>query len=581
MSSATRRVLEFEAGGAGASAPDLAHFRGRYPLTVAGFGALPEREAWLRNIWRAETLWRESLETRAEAVTTGAPPRGLEAEGEFDVVCAGGRLGLLYAAALAARHGRRALVFDEAAVGAAGRDWDVSGEDLRGLVDSGLFTREEVEAAVAGRRRAGFVKFHDASSRVKAEPLWVEGVLDVSLDAGRLLALAAARLRERGGEALGYLRFVRVYVEPDRVSVETEDVRTGARRLFRAQLFLDATGAASPVARQLGGARALTHVSPAVGTVATGFARGGGPETVDFEVGEILVSTEDASDHRQLVWGGLPSAPARGEFTSYLFFYDALDSPADKSLLGLFERYFERLPAYKRRGAQWRVRRPVFGYAPGFRRYARRGRRETAAERVLIVGDGAARGGPLAFGGTGAHLRDLARTTHLVHLALAAGLTDARSLSEIGAEGLRPAPAADLAEFMRPTPQGSPSAVNETLNAVMAALHGLDERVRRELFLDRVSLTTLKKIFGQTARLYPRIFARVRDHLGARGTLWWVAGLAESALRERRGFRREPAHADEYAAADGDGPRLRAEAAREFARQLSLCKKGRGAGGPE
>src|SRR5215217_1558797 len=88
-----------------ALAPDLAHFRRRYPETVANFGALPQREEWLRRIWELEADWRADWETRggtyadAEAVVFGPPPAAApKAEGEFDVIYAGGAAALLHAA---------------------------------------------------------------------------------------------------------------------------------------------------------------------------------------------------------------------------------------------------------------------------------------------------------------------------------------------------------------------------------------------------------------------------------------------------------------------------------------------------
>src|SRR5829696_1787855 len=98
-----------------AAAPDLAEFRRRYPLTVANFGALGEREAWLRRIWAAGARWQEragaGLGAR-EAIVRGAPPAGLEVAGEFETIYAGGALGLLHAAVAACRYNRRVLVFD-------------------------------------------------------------------------------------------------------------------------------------------------------------------------------------------------------------------------------------------------------------------------------------------------------------------------------------------------------------------------------------------------------------------------------------------------------------------------------------
>ncbi|HEY1404383.1 MAG TPA: hypothetical protein VGB05_09675, partial [Pyrinomonadaceae bacterium] len=396
------------------SAPDLKYFRQRYPLTVANFGALGERENYLRRIWRTEARWRETLEsqqrTAREAVVRGAPPQGLAVEGEFEIIYAGGVLGLLHAAVLASSFKRRVMVFGAGAVGreGGGRAWNLCDEELAEFERAGLFTKAEVEAAVLNRYRLGFVKFHDAASRVKTPPLWMENVLDVSVDADKLLGLAAAKIRARTGEGCALfenLRFVRAYVEADRVCVETEDARGdgassggGRRRLFAARLFVDAAGAHSPVARQFDGGRAFTHVAPSVGTMARGFARGEGTDKVDFNVGEILVSTEDARDHRQLIWEGFAGNPARDEYATRLFFYDAVDSPADKSLLALFECYFEGLPRYKRAGAQWRVGRPLFGYAPGV---SRRGwpktRPRTAEDRVMLAGDAAGVISPLAF----------------------------------------------------------------------------------------------------------------------------------------------------------------------------------------
>ncbi len=559
--------------------PDLSYFRQHYPLTVASFGSLAEREAWLRRVWELDARWQQAANggaVAAEVIVHGAPPAGLAVEGTFDIIYAGGVLGLLHAAVMSCRYGQRVMVFDAHTVGRTHRDWNISDEELREFDHAGLFTTDEIESAVVNRYRAGFVKFHDAASRVKAEPLWMNGVLDVALNADKLLALAAAKIHAHGapgGALLDGLRFVRCYVEPNQVSVEVEG-GNGARRrsLYRARLFVDATGTSSPVARQINGGRAVTHVCPTVGTVARGFARGDEPDKVDFGVGEILVSTQDASDHRQLIWEGFAGNPRRDEYTTYLFFYDAVNSPADKSILALFEKYFELLPSYKRAGAQWRVQKPVFGYIPSFHHHGRLGGgKRTAADRVMLIGDAAGLSSPLTFCGFGSHVRNLRRLTHLTSLALKADLLDAAALGEINAYEPRVAQMASLAEFLRPAPKSAPSAINETLNAVMAALHTLDERVRRELFQDRMTFGALKSLLGHTAKMYPRIFQRVREHLGARGTLWWLVNVAEAAVSERRG---RAALDDGVGSADESDDKFGGESATEqFARHVALYKK--------
>ncbi|HVG32664.1 MAG TPA: hypothetical protein VM911_06275 [Pyrinomonadaceae bacterium] len=520
-------------------APDLSEFRKRYPLTVANFGALANREAWLYRIWELDTGWQHAMAKQSgaqEVITRGAPPPGLSVEAEFEIIYAGGRVGLLHAAVMASRFNRRVMVFDAQALGRTERDWNISDEELREFETVGLFTKEEIESAVINRYRAGFVKFHDAASRVKTPPLWMNGVLDVALDADKLLALAQTKIlaSETASCLMEGWRFVRSFVQPDRVLVEVEDTRTGRHSLFGARLFIDSTGTSSAVARQLGDGRSITHVSPTVGTVARGFMRGDEPDRVNFGVGEILVSNEDASDHRQLIWEGFAGNQKRDEYTTYLFFYDAINSPADKSLLALFERYFESLPRYKRTGAQWRVMKPVFGYLPGVQHHGWGTCQRTTDDRIMLIGETAGLSSPLSFCGFGPHVRHLRRLTHLTHLALEADLLDASSLAEINAYEPRVAQMTSLAEFMRPTPKSAPSAVNETLNAVMAALHDLDERVRRELFQDRMTFSAFRNLLSRTAKLYPRIFQRTREHLGARGTFWWIANIVEVILSERR-----------------------------------------------
>lgn len=523
---------------------DLRAVSRRYPLTVRALGTLPDRETWLRRIHELGVGWHDAREREArrthapEVITHSAPPAGATVEAEFDIIYAGGVLGLLHAATMASRFDRRVLVFDAHTVGRTHRDWNISDAELCEFERAGLFTVAELQAAIVNRYRTGFVKFHDANSRIKTPPLWMDNVLDVALDSDRLLALARRKIEQRKGcELRDRVRFRRAYVEAHRVTIETEDER-GRVRFFAARLFVDATGANSSVAGQLNDERAMTHVCPTVGTVARGFVRGDlarDPGAIDFSVGEILVSTEDASEHRQLIWEGFAGAPARDDYTTYLFFYDAVDSPADKSLFSLFENYFERLPAYKRQGSAWRVAKPVFGFIPAHHGGAWTNRKRTATERVLTVGDAAGLSSALTFCGFGSHVRNLRRLTESTERRLAGDALDEAALREVNAYEPRVAQMASLAEFMRPTRNNTnPAAVNETMNAVCQALHTLDEEVRRELFQDRMSARALRLLLGRTARLYPTIFRRVREHLGVRGTLRWLTGIAEAAWSERR-----------------------------------------------
>ncbi len=529
---------------------DLSDFRRRFPLTVANLGAMPNREMWLRRISELDSRWRQSQENDfsapAEVLSSENAPSTLKIAGEFEIIYAGGGLGLLHAAVMSKVFGRKVLVFDAHTVGRTHRDWNISDEELTEFVRAGLFTRDEIERAVVNRYQTGFVKFYDANSRFKAPPLFMKGVLDVAVEADTLLQLAAEQLKKtaNGSVLLDGHKFIRAFVHKDKVLVEVENLKTLQRELFSARLFVDATGTNSPLSRQINEGKSITHVCPTVGTVARGFVRGKETDEVDFTVGEILVSNEDAADERQLIWEGFAGSSRKDDYTTYLFFYDAVDSPADKSLLNLFEAYFEKLPKYKRQTQQWRVIKPVFGYIPSFHHQGWSNQKKTASARVLLVGDAAGLSSPLTFCGFGSHVRNLRRLTHLTDFALREDLLDEKSLGKINAYEPRVAQMASLAEFMRPTKRSSASTVNETMNAVMKALTDLSEDVRRDLFKDRISFAAFKSLLKKTATIHPAVFKKMFEHLGSQGAFWWVANIAESALHERKSnkksFKSEP-----------------------------------------
>jgi lycopene cyclase CruA len=152
----------------------------------------------------------------------------------------------------------------------------------------------------------------------------------------------------------------------------------------------------------------------------------------------------------------------------------------------------------------------------------------------MVIGDTPGLSSPFTFSGFGSHVRNLNRLTSKTENALANDALDGKSLAAINECEPQVAQMAGLAEFLRPAERSSnASAVNETLNAFMSALNRLDDRVRRELFQDRMSFDALKSLLAATARIYPQIFQRLREHLGIRGTFWWIKDIAQAAWREK------------------------------------------------
>ncbi len=522
--------------------PNLTELRRQFPKTVENLASLSNREMWLKRIWEIERRlleFRENPDQTEEVIFFDSAPKDLEIEAEFEIIYAGGTLGLLHAAVMATKYNRKVLVFDAHTVGKTHRDWNISDEELEEFIRAELFTKEEIETAVANRYKTGFIKFYDANSKIKTPPLFMDNVLDVAIEADKLLHLAVEKIKKSGSKIINNLRFVRVFANEEKVLVECEDAKTGRRKLFAAKLFVDATGTNSPVSRQLNSGKSITHICPTVGTVAKGFRRGEGEKEVDFSVGEILVSTEDASDNRQLIWEGFAGNPQTDEYTTYLFFYDSVKSKADKSLFRLFEDYFEKLPDYKTKNGAWRVVKPVFGYIPSYHQHGWNNAKKTATDRVLLIGDAAGLSSPLTFCGFGSHVRNLRKLTDSTEIALSENSFTEKTLSNINAYEPRVAQMSSLAEFMRPMPNSKSFVVNETMNAVMSALSQLDANISRELFQDRMPVDSFKKVLLKTARIHPKVFKLMFEHLGAKGAFWWISNIAEAALNEKNNNNRE------------------------------------------
>jgi lycopene cyclase CruA len=517
---------------------NLSEITQKYPLLVKNLGCLPNREEYLKRIWMLEERWDSFMQNpdRFEEVVFFSIPTAfspVDVEEDFEVIYAGGALGLLHATLMSVKYKRRVFVFDAFAVGQTHRDWNISDQELEEFVKAGLFSKEEIKKAVVNRYKSGFVKFYDKNSKIKAPPLFMKDVLNVALDANKLLKLAMEKLKQTDSRTESYLRFKRAYVLKEKVIVECEEVKTRKKRFFSGRLFIDATGTNSPISRQINVGKSITHICPTVGTVARGFQRGKDSKEVDFSVGEILVSTEDITDGRQLIWEGFAGDPKKDEYTTYLFFYDSVSSNADKSLFRLFEEYFEKISDYKIRTASWKVVKPVFGYIPSYHHHGWNNLKKVATDRILLIGDSAGLSSPLTFCGFGSYVRNFRKLTSLVEEVLKEDSLDEKSLSQINTYEPNVAQMASLAEFMRPTPRSKASVVNETMNAVMMALSKLDSEIARELFQDRMKFSSFRKVLAKTAQIHPKVFKLMIEHLGVKGSFWWIANIFEAVWNEK------------------------------------------------
>jgi lycopene cyclase CruA len=539
----------------------------RYPRTAAAFATMPGGAAALAAVARLEARWRQVWAgpppARVLGRARGALPMLAPAD-RFDVVIAGGGLGLVMGWALA-QAGWRVLVFDRDAVGCAHREWNISRAELDVLVAAGLFTWAELEGAVATTYREGLIRFDATGTGAPAVPLRLAGVLDLALDAQAVLDLARARFLAAGGTIRAGRRFRQVITAargPARSHVRLDG--PAGPETVEARLVIDMMGSISPIALTLNAGRPFDGVCPTVGTVVAGL--GGDPG-----VGDILVSVAGTQAGRQLIWEGFPGR--HGETTVYVFYYD-LAGPGQaprQSLLALFEQYFTLLPSYAQsriadcglrntegdqgsgvrgqgsnnesrnpqpatRNPQSAVHlRPVYGYIPA--RHGRRGR--TAARGVVCLGDAAAGQSPLTFCGFGSFVRHLPGTRAALDAALRADRLEARDLARVGPHQANLRPAWAFARLMQPWPGGGPAAVNRLLNAFCAALVRVGAPTTKRFLQDRHTFRDYLHILLTTARLYPAVFPITWRVLGPRGLVRWLRDIAAFGLARNEGVKRE------------------------------------------
>ncbi len=506
----------------------LEQIRNTHPLVYKHLTALTDGERHLRSIFAIDRYW-ENLDLPApDAIREGSRlAADVKIEAEFDILYAGGTLGLLHAAVMSKRYGRNVLVIDRAEPGRTTRDWNISRAELMRLADTGVFTREELDSTIVRAYKTGWVEFHAPAARRKR--LYMDEVLDCAVDADKLLGMARDKVLAGGGsKVLGHTSFVCSYRFPDHLVVQVEEP-SGKPRYFRTQVLVDAMGIVSPVAMQLNKGRPQTHVCPTVGTIASGFA------DADFEVGEILASTEDAEVSgkrgRQLIWEGFPAKD--DEYITYLFFYDKVDSPNDKTLLGLFEAYFRKLPEYKKPGAKFTIHRPVYGIIPAYFHDGAGCTRVVSDERIALLGDAASLASPLTFCGFGSVVRNLDRMTSGLDKAMREQRLGAADLAKISAYEPNVASMANLMKYMCYDPEtDEPGFVNEMMNEVMIVLDELPPRYRQAMFRDEMKVEELVTVMLKVAWRYPKILKATWEKLGVGGSVGFVKNLAGWAMNQ-------------------------------------------------
>ncbi len=482
--------------------------RKEFPRTTDAFAQLDGGEAALAHVVDLEGRWNRpgSIEIRTDG-PDGASP-------DFDVLLAGGGLSLFYGAYLAQR-GVRVAIFDRGEIGVGHREWNASRRELRPLVESGLFTEDEASALIEVEYEAGICRWHGGGTYP------VRNVLDCVIAAKPLLEALRARAVAAGATLLprhaltGYAR------GPS--GVEVRLAGPGGERRITGRVLLDGTGAASAHAR-------FDLVCPTVGGVLADIPLGDAADELDPRLGEILVTTEDIEAGRQHIWEGFPGP--RNVLTAYLFYYDEPQRLPRRPLLSLYERFFETLPRYKR--GRPRMLRPTYGYIPAYSRL--RPMPASPSDRVLLVGDAAARHSPLTFCGFGSMVRSFQGVADGLLSCLGEQRYSQRALAACWMEppALRVMGGLTLMMAERPHHPRPPGDVNKLLDQAFGTLHEMGQETYAAFVRDEIGFREFIAFMQATAKKRPTIYAEVFAHLSKSEVARWSMQLAGLRFRKPR-----------------------------------------------
>ena len=492
-----------------------------YPQTVHFFQKMPNGEYDLNRVYWWEKRWRDSVNQPQQPQkvifkSTSTVPKTKD----YDLIYVGGALGVIHAAVMALK-GYRVLLVERLPFGRMNREWNISRDEFQSLINLGLFTAKDFESVIAAEYQDGFSKFFDAYNppHLKAAVLHTPKVLNVAIDAEKLLRFCGDKLLQAGGDIWDETEFVRADVTQSEVTVQLTHLPTQESKQAVGKLLIDAMGTASPIAWQLNGGRTFDSVCPTVGAViASGFA----PEVWDDDYGDVLNSHGDISRGRQLIWELFPGG--NGELTFYLFHYHQVDLENPGSLLEMYEDFFTILPEYRRCDMEKLVwKKPTFGYIPGHFSTSDCDR-TVAFDRLVAIGDAASLQSPLIFTGFGSLIRNLERLTTLLNTALQHDLLSARHLNQIRAYQSNISVTWLFSKGMM-VPTGKilpPQRINSMLNTFFGLLAEEPPEVADTFIKDRTDWLTFTRLALVAARKNPALLIWIWQMAGSKDMLRWL-----------------------------------------------------------
>ncbi|HIK13195.1 MAG TPA: FAD-binding oxidoreductase [Oscillatoriaceae cyanobacterium M33_DOE_052] len=477
----------------------------------------------LTGLRQADRLWQSLREN------TAPTPLVIETTGEtlgnadWDVVVAGGTLGIFIGAALV-QQGWRVAVIERLMLRGRDQEWNISRPELNVLAELQLLTPEEIAQAIGTEYNPVRIQFHGG------KPFWVRDVLNIGVAPTILLETLKTRFLAAGGKLLEKTPFARAVIHPDGVTVATTNPNIAPGKAggaggaaayvshqeggssgptLKTRLFIDAMGHFSPIVRQARQGQKPDGVCLVVGTCAQGFPNN--------DTGDLMVSITPVQNYCQYFWEAFPARDGR---TTYLFTY-ADTHPDRPSLEALFADYFRLLPEYQNVSLdQLEFRRALFGFFPSYRQSPLR----SPWDRLIFVGDSSALQSPLSFGGFGALLRHLPRLSAGIHEALEKDLLSQRPLAQL----MPYQPNISVTWlFQRTMSVGmtqkiDPNGINNLLSGVFDCMEQLGEPVMKPFLQDKVQFGGLFQTLMLMSVQRPELGLKIMPQVGPLPLVDWM-----------------------------------------------------------
>jgi lycopene cyclase CruP len=448
----------------------------------------------LSGLRRADQLWQSFRQNSLPAPAVVQESNESLTSLDWDVVIAGGTLGILVATALAKR-GWRVALLERGKLRGREQEWNISRKELSTFVELDLFTEAELEQAIATEYNPARISFSGGSD------VWVRDVLNIGVDPVFLLETLKSRFLASGGQLFEHTPFESATVHPNGVLVQ-------AGQPFTTRLLLDAMGHFSPIVRQARNGQKPDGVCLVVGSCATGFPKN--------DSGDLIVSFTPIQNQCQYFWEAFPARDGR---TTYLFTY--VDTHPDRpSLETLFDEYLRLLPEYQQVTlAQLQWQRALYGFFPCYRQGLK-----LPWHRILPIGDSSGSQSPLSFGGFGAMVRHLQRLTEGIHAALQNDVLNHNALALL--QPYQPNLAVTWL-FQKAMSVGvnqkvAPNQINELLAGVFEEMAKLGDPVLKPFLQDVVQFPALFQTLAKVSIAHPNLVMKIIPQVGLTNLLDWM-----------------------------------------------------------